>query len=179
MLVILAHFIFNYSIFYCIIRIRRCISMLHSSCLFCDPSSATHLTLTHVLLFLFPQSIAIVVWKGCSCGGDLTSREWAAALFSCCFPRLCLKRYRWIPIIALYFTSPHLSFPLVSLSSFIYSLLTSFSLTQNIPNPFPIPYSSIPFYRTVNWFIRSLFCEHTLCMLVLIKKRSNSSRSHH
>lgn len=40
----------------------------------------------------------------------------------------------------------------------------------NIPNPLPILYSSIPFYRTVNWFIRSLFCEHTLCMLVLIKK---------
>lgn len=168
MLVILPYFIFNHIIFHCIIRIKRCIFMLHSSCLFCDPSSAIHLSLTHVLHFLFSQSIAIIIWKGCSCEGDLTSREWAAALFSCCFPRLCLKNTVGYPLLH-YISLPHICLSLLSLILHQFPLNILFIHT-NIPNPLPILYSSIPFYRTVNWFIRSLFCEHTLCMLVLIKK---------
>ena len=173
MLTILPYFIFNHIIFQCIIRVRRCISMLHSFLsLFFHPLSATHFSLTPMsfsssspkALPLSPGKVALV---------RETSPAWSGLLLYSVVVFLDCALNDTVGYPLLHYSSlPCLYLSLWSSSFFINPLSTSFSFTHTYQNQNPSHPQSILLYlfTEVKWFIRSLFCEHTLCMLVLIKK---------
>lgn len=93
-----------------------------------------------ILLPLSPKTLTFfIILKGWSCRGDLASLEWAAALFSCCFPRLCLKDIVGYPLLH------YISLPSPSSSSFIIPFLKILSSTHKLHSPFP---PSFPLQRS-------------------------------